>query len=143
MNTFSRRFPFSFRKRSPPGSNGLGVYKKSFPLSFHGGEIWFEHLDALPDEAALKRKFRQDMLQIKRPSSSSLIAVNLDETEVTKEILDYILNAFASCNRPLCKVVFVGLPFRMKRYLKRRQTRLPFVVICIDDFEKAKLALFE
>ena len=143
MHTYSRRLPFIFRKRKPLGSNRLGIYKKSFPLFFHGGEIWIEHLDALPDEAALKRKFRQDILQIKRPSSSSLIAVNLDETKVTKEILDYILNAFASCNRPLRKVVFVGLPFRMKRYLKKQGARVPFTMACIDDFEKAKIALFE
>lgn len=116
-----------------------GLNKKSFSIAFHGGEIWIEHLDALGSEAELLReKFSADMIQIRKPQTSSFVAVNLDETKVNEEILELILGQFAALRVPLRKVVFVGLDSKMKRYIKRQKKNMPFLIGCIDDFEKAK-----
>jgi len=117
----------------------LGLKKKSFPLFFNGGEIWCEHLDSLYNEKELlKQKFNQDLVQISRPSTSSFVAVNLDESVVDKEILELIINSFVMLKKPLCKVVFVGLNSKMKRYIKKKNINTSFAMDCIDDFEKAK-----
>jgi hypothetical protein len=117
----------------------LGLNKKSFSLYYNGGEIWCEHLDSLcKEKELLKQKFKQDLIQISRPSMTSLIAVNLDETEVDQEIVDLIINSFIQMNKPLRKVVFVGLNLRMRSYVKKRNRESSFEMICINDFEKAK-----
>jgi len=119
----------------------LGIAKKSFSIYFSGGEIWIEHLDALNDETELKQKFSQDMLQISKPSTSAFIAVNLDETEVDKNILQFILDGFTTSEKQLRKVVFIGLNSIMKKYIKQQRANVNFALDCIDDFEKAKIWL--
>lgn len=115
----------------------LGLNKKSFSLPYNGGDIWCEHLDSLCDKRELLlEKFKNDLVMIAKPSTSSFIAVNLDETDVDKELLDEIYQAFSSLNKSIRKVVFVGLEPEMKRYVRR--LRANFVVTCLDDFEKAK-----
>ena len=117
----------------------LGLKKKSFSMFFNGGEIWFEHLDSLYDQTELiKQKFTQDLLEIQRPSTSSFIAVILNESNINSEILDLIINEFSSLNKQLRKVVFIGLTMKMKRYVKKRSTHTNFLIICMDDLEKAK-----
>jgi len=117
----------------------LGQNKKSFSLFFNGGEIWCEHLDSLYNEKELlKQKFNQDLFQISKPSTSSFVAVALDESDVDREMLEYIINSFVMLNKPLRKVVFVGLNARMKNYIKKKNIETLFTMICIDDFEKAK-----
>jgi hypothetical protein len=117
----------------------LGLHKKSFSLFFNGGEIWCEHLDSMYNEKDLLiQKFNQDLVQISRPSTSSFIAVALDESEVDKEILELIINSFVMLKKPLCKVVFVGLNSKMKSYIKKKNIETSFTMVCIDDFEKAK-----
>ena len=117
----------------------LGLKKKSFSMFFNGGEIWFEHLDSLYDQTELiKQKFTQDLLEIQRPSTSSFIAVILNESNINSEILDLIINEFSNLNKQLRKVVFIGLTMKMKRYVKKRSTHTNFLIICMDDLEKAK-----
>lgn len=117
----------------------LGLKKKSFSMFFNGGEIWFEHLDSLYDQTELiKQKFTQDLLEIQRPSTSSFIAVILDESNINSEILDLIINKFLNLNKQLRKVVFIGLTLKMKRYVKKRSAHTNFLIICMDDLEKAK-----
>lgn len=117
----------------------LGLKKKSFSMFFNGGEIWFEHLDSLYDQTELiKQKFMQDLLEIQRPSTSSFIAVILDESNINGEILDLIINGFSNINKQLRKVVFIGLTIKMKRYVKKRSVNTNFMIICMDDLEKAK-----
>lgn len=117
----------------------LGLKKKSFSMFFNGGEIWFEHLDSLYDQTELiKQKFTQDLLEIQRPSTSSFIAVILNESNINGEILDLIINEFSNLNKQLRKVVFIGLTMKMKRYVKKRSTHTNFLIICMDDLEKAK-----
>ena len=115
----------------------LGLNKKSFSLPYNGGDIWCEHLDSLYDKRdLLLEKFKNDLIMIAKPSTSSFIAINLDETDVDKDLIDEIYHAFSSLNKSIRKVVFVGLEPEMKRYVKR--LRANFVVTCLDDFEKAK-----
>lgn len=115
----------------------LGLNKKSFSLPYNGGDIWCEHLDSLYDKRELLlEKFRNDLVMIAKPSTSSFIAINLDETDVDQELIDEIYHAFSSLNKSIRKVVFVGLEPEMKRYVKRLRSN--FVVTCLDDFEKAK-----
>lgn len=117
----------------------LGLKKKSFSMFFNGGEIWFEHLDSLYDQTELiKQKFTQDLLEIQRPSTSSFIAVILNESNIDGEILDLIINEFSNLNKQLRKVVFIGLTMKMKRYVKKRSALTNFLIICMDDLEKAK-----
>ena len=117
----------------------LGLKKKSFSLFYNGGEIWCEHLDSLYGEKELlKQKFKQDLIQISRPSASSFIIVDLDQSDVDREILELIVDSFAMLKKALCKVVFVGLDFKMKTYIKKRNADVSFMMTCIDDFEKAK-----
>lgn len=117
----------------------IGLKKKSFSMFFNGGEIWFEHLDSLHDQTELiKQKFTQDLLEIQRPSTSSFIAVILNESNINGEILDLIINEFLNLNKQLRKVVFIGLTMKMKRYVKKRSTHTNFLIICMDDLEKAK-----
>ncbi len=117
----------------------LGLNKKSFSLFFNGGEIWCEHLDSMyKEKELLKQKFNQDLVQISRPSTSSFIVIDLDESEVDTEILELIINSFVMLKKPLRKVVFVGLNARMKSYINKRNKNTSFTMTCIDDFEKAK-----
>lgn len=120
----------------------LGIDKKSFSLFYNGGSIWCEHLDSLYHEhELLKAKFNQDLAEIKKPSESAFIAVALAQTEVTKEILDFLFKGFFSLGRPLKKIVLIGLNFSMKRYAKKTWKDTGFLVNCIDDFEHAKMWL--
>ncbi|MBE6023390.1 MAG: SdpI family protein [Cellulosilyticum sp.] len=116
-----------------------GLNKKSFSIPFHGGEIWIEHLDSFGNEITLlKQKFIEDIPQISQPSTSSLIAINLDESHIDKEILSWILDTLSTLPAPPQKVVFIGLTPKLKRLVKLKQKQITFLVTCIDDFEKAK-----
>ena len=120
-----------------------GYKKKSMALFYHNGEIWFEHLDSLgPRKDYVIDKFKQDLAMLKRPSGSAYIGINLDETEVDEEILSLILYTLRDLDKVFRKVVFVGLDKACKKILrnleKTSQIPIPFALICIDDFEKAK-----
>ena len=114
-----------------------GLNKKSFSLYYNGGEIWAESLDSLEDKKELViEKFKVDLKTISKPSTSSFIALNLDETVVTDDIIKFILDSFINIGKPLKKVAFVGLNSKYKRYIKKQS--LPFQAVCFDDYEKAK-----
>lgn len=116
-----------------------GANKKSFSLFYNGGEIWCEHLDALYQSTELlKQKFYEDLKEIKRPSTSSVIAINLDQTEVTEEILELIVGSLCKLEKPIKKIVFIGLNSSMKRYIRKTAKTTNILLTCIDDYEKAK-----
>lgn len=116
-----------------------GLNKKSFSLFYKGGEVWCEHLDSFYGEKELlKQKFKWDLIEISRPSTSSFIAVVLDDSDVDKEVLDWIVDRFIMLNKPLRKIVFVGLDLKMKSYMKKKKVDNSFMMACIDDLEKAK-----
>jgi hypothetical protein len=117
----------------------LGLNKKSFSLFYNGGEIWCEHLDSMYSEKDLLiQKFDQDMVQISRPSTSSFIAVAVAQSDVDRDILEHIIDSFIKMEKPLHKVVFIGLNLKMKSFVKKKNAEASFVMTCIDDFEKAK-----
>ncbi|MDK2966047.1 MULTISPECIES: hypothetical protein [Lacrimispora] len=117
----------------------LGLKKKSFSLYFNGGEIWCEHLDSLYDQKELlKKKFKQDLIHIEKPSSSSYVVVIMDDSNVNSDCLDWILTEFCQLKKQLRKVAFVGLNAQMKRYMKKKSENTNFLMICMDDLEQAK-----
>ncbi len=118
--------------------NNLGMKKNSFSLYYNGGEIWAQHLDCINNLEDMKRKFDEDLVQMVRPSSSSYVAINLAQSAVDKSFLKYILDAMNTCGKPFQRVVFIGLPYRLKRYLRKHIPSNLGAVACIDDFEKAK-----
>jgi hypothetical protein len=123
--------------------NNLGIYKKSFSMPFQGGEIWFEHLDAIHDENMLRGKFIDDMKTICKPSTSSFLAINLDETEVNYELLDFLMDQLISMEKPLRKVVFIGLDLKMRRYIRKKRKNINFLIHFLNDFEEAKIWLMK
>lgn len=123
-------------------NDNIGLEKKSFSINYKGGEIWIEHLDSIQNPSFIKEKFIKDLVQIKRPSTSSFIAINLDKSGINAELLNFILDSLCNIDKPIRKVVLVGLNKAMKRLVKWRMYDLTFAVACIDDFEKAKEWLY-
>lgn len=114
-----------------------GKKKQSFSLAYNGGEIWCEHLDGLyEDKAFVLSKLEQDLLIMRRPSTSSYVAINLDETQVDEELLNTLIDKLKNLGRPLSKVVIVGLERKMQKLVMKKA--VPWVMNCENDFEKAK-----
>ncbi|MGN0622659.1 MAG: hypothetical protein ACI4JA_01770 [Oscillospiraceae bacterium] len=120
------------------------VVRPSMKLDFMGGEIWFEQLDALSvhTELAMK-KFTDDLKQIRRISSPSRIAVNVNETLVTDEFADLLVDELCLSDKYITKLVFVGTDTSVKRKLHKRfrKKNYSFAVGFINDYEKAKIWL--
>ena len=63
-----------------------GINKKSFELNYNGGTIWCEHLDSMGNlETEVINKFKEDYKSFSRPSVSSYMIINLDETNVSEK----------------------------------------------------------
>lgn len=116
--------------------------KESFSINYKGGEIWIEHLDSIQNPADITEKFLRDLVQIKRPSTSSFIAINFDESNVNADILNFIIDALCKVDKPIRKVVIIGLKKELKKIVSKRKSEIPLVIKCIDDFEKAKEWLY-
>lgn len=117
----------------------LGLNKKSFRLFFAGGEIWIEHLDGIFNYTDLAiKKFENDYLEFKRPSFPSLIAINLDETEVSERLIHVIAEKLLCGEKHFRKVVFVGTNRKTKFELEYLFINAPFAYHFINDFEIAK-----
>ncbi len=112
--------------------------KKSFSIHYKGGEIWIEHLDGMNSVQDVKDKFCKDLKEISKLSVPSFIVVNLYETKVSKELITFILEAFTSLEKRIQKVVFIGLKFKTRWYVKRKSKSLNFIIHCMDDFEESK-----
>lgn len=55
------------------------IVRKSFAIAHNNGYIWIENLDSLYDFTdVVESKFLHDMKIIKKPSSPSAIAINLN-----------------------------------------------------------------
>ena len=117
----------------------VGINKKSFSMFFGGGEIWFEHLDGLYGYTNLAiEKFEKDYQECKRPSLPSLIAINLDETEVNDRLVHAVTEKLLHGEKRFTRVVFVGVNRTEKRNIKQLLREAPFACNFINDFEKAK-----
>lgn len=120
------------------------VVRPSMKLNFMGGEIWFEQLDALSVHTELAmEKFRRDLKDIRRVSSPSKVAVNVNETLVTDEFVDLLVDELCLSDRFITKLAFVGADFATKRKIKKRlkNKQYAFAVGFIDDYEEAKIWL--
>lgn len=113
--------------------------KQSFSLSFRNTEIWHEHLDGFYDNQKLvMSKFRGDIPKLERPSCSSRIAVNVEETLLTTEMVDEIINTINNLNRPVTRVAFVGVNRGIRKYLHQWGQKVSFQIQCENDYEHAK-----
>ena len=85
-------------------------------------------------------KFLKDMETICRPSSSSSISINLNETLVQKDIAELIVYKLSNVKRYIIKVAFVGLDGTGKRLIKSslKNENDSFCYRFIDDFKKTK-----
>ncbi len=101
-------------------------------MAYKGGEIWFEQLDALYGHKELViEKFHKDLEVLKRPSSTGLVAVNINQTVIEEDMAEDILNRLIELNK-LRKVVFIGtckkIKHLIKSRLKNREPKLPLPV---------------
>lgn len=108
-------------------------------MFFGGGEIWFEHLDGLYEYSSLAvEKLENDYRRFKRPSMPSLMAVNVDETDVTDELADALAEKLLNGGKRFTRVVFVGTDKYTQRKIRKALSGAPFALSFINDFEKAK-----
>lgn len=117
-----------------------GFVKKSFCMSVNGGDVWFEHLDGIyENEQLVLEKLETDAKTFSRPSMPSLIAINIDETEITEDIADTLVEKLTGA-KMFTRVVFVGVNGSDKRKLKRKISATPhrFALDFNNDFQKAK-----
>lgn len=119
-----------------------GINKKSFELNYNGGTIWREHLDSMGEyEQEVIDKFLEDYNTFCRPSVSSYMIINMDETIITKKIVDCIVDNIVNCKKHFMKVALVGVH---KKYhnmfyaIREEGTLMTF----LDDYEKAKEWVF-
>lgn len=116
-----------------------GVRKKSFPLSFAGGEIWFEHLDGIYQYTGLAaQKLHRDTPMFRRPSSPGYIAFVLDETVITEELISGIADALLRPGKQFLRAAFVGADGRSCKKLKKLLHGHGFAVGFFDGIEPDK-----
>lgn len=116
-----------------------GYRKKSFAMPFGGGEIWFEHLDGMKDAAGLAvQKLAEDWLTLKRPSSPSLCAVNLDDIKISSALFSELTDKLLYGEKRLLRVVFVGVSRTDAKRLKKALCGATFAFGFENDFERAK-----
>lgn len=88
-------------------------------------------------------KFDNDLKTIKRPSSSSYLAVIVDETDVDREMIDYLINSFVSLDKLLKKIAFVGLDNKWNKYINKKNKETNILMKGISDLEEAKFWLID
>ena len=117
-----------------------GVKKKSFVLYFGGGEIWIEHLDAMYQYTDLVlEKLKNDSHIFLLPSKPSQICFVLDETLVTKDIVEKILGLLCEGQKRFMRVCFIGTDKKIQQMFRGAlKGKSSFTISFINDFEKAK-----
>lgn len=117
-----------------------GVKKKSFTLPYRGGEIWFEHLDGMYQYTDLVlNKLKNDSHIFLLPSKPSQIGFVLDETLVTKDIVEKTVNLLCGGRKRFMRVCFIGTDRKIKKmFCNALKGKSNFAFSFINDFEKAK-----
>lgn len=117
-----------------------GLRKKSFELYFNGGSIWCEHLDGMGDlKEKVIEKFLEDKKSFCRPSMTSFLILNLDQTEIDDDIISCIFDTFVNSQKRFMKIAFVGVKkIGDRNYLRNISRKKGCPVEFFDDFEKAK-----
>lgn len=117
------------------------IIRNSFKLPFLGGEIWGEELDGLNIYTdVVIDKFLRDMITIRKPCSTGLIAIHLNETLVEESLINIIVTELKKAENSVQKVVFVGLNSTSKKLMKFsiKIADVSFAYTFINDYEKAK-----
>lgn len=130
-----------FKQKTKIISKESLIIRPSMAMFFGGGEIWFEQLDALSVHTDIvKEKFIGDLKTIRKPSSPSRIAVNLNETLVDRETAEIIATELLMSEGFITKIAFVGLDFYAKAMFEAvfRKYKCPFVYKYFSDYERAK-----
>ena len=116
-----------------------GLNKKSFELNYNDGTIWCEHLDSMGDmETEVLNKFWEDYKTFCRPSVSSYLIINLDETTVTDRIAACIVNGIIECKKRFMKIAFVGVGKKEQKSFEKIREESGVLVSYFKDYEKAK-----
>lgn len=116
-----------------------GFRKKSFSLPYNGGEIWFEHLDGIyENEDLVLEKLSEDRPHFSRPSMPSTVGFVMDETTITKRIVEAIADALLNTDKVFCRICFIGTDPKTQRALKSALKQKTFALAFINDFERAK-----
>ena len=116
------------------------IIRKSFSVSHNNGDMWAEDLDALYDFTEIvENKFMEDLKTIRRPSSPSVIAINLNQTVITQHLATVIFEGLISAGN-VRKVAFVGIDKEGLRIMKQtsKKYRTDFVYQYFNDFVIAK-----
>lgn len=116
--------------------------RKSFQMTFQNAELWAASLDALgDDEDLITRRFEEDMGQILRPSSPSLIVLTLFGTVLSDDTAGLIIAALVNAGPRVRKAAFCGLDRAGKSALKKAlktHEKADLQAGIFDDTEKAK-----
>ncbi len=116
-----------------------GIKKKSFELNYNDGTIWCEHLDSMENmEAEVIKKFEEDYKTFSRPSVSSYMIINLDETTITEQIAACIVNGIIECKKKFMKIAFVGVGKKEQKLFEKMMKQSGIIVSYLKDYEKAK-----
>lgn len=116
-----------------------GLKKKSFELNYNGGTIWCEHLDSMGNmEAEVIKKFEEDSKTFCRPSVSSYMIINLDETTITQQIVTCIANGITACEKKFMKLAFVGVGRTEQKQFEKMMKQSGIVISYLKDYEKVK-----
>ncbi len=128
----TQRTPAAYKEQA-------GIEKKSFELNYRGGSIWCEHLDSMGmREQEVLEKLAADEPKFSRPSVSSHMILNLDETQMTEKIVDGIEEKIFKCSKSFVKIAFVGVEREYRASIKKRLKRYPVMTSFFKDYEKAK-----
>ena len=115
------------------------IKKKSFELHYNGGAIWCEHLDGMGGhEKEVIDKLNGDLPELLKPSVSSSVIINLDETVITEAIEHAIVNGLGEGKKRLKKIAFVGVDRKHQIKLSALQSQTGAAVKFLEDYEKAK-----
>lgn len=117
-----------------------GINKKSFELYFNGGSIWCEHLDGMGDlKDKVIEKFLGDKKCFCRPSMTSFMIINIDETVIDTDIISCITETIIGSQKRFMKIAFVGVgKIADRNDLRVIAKAKSCAVEFFNDFEKAK-----
>lgn len=117
-----------------------GLKKKSFELYYNGGSIWCEHLDSMGDhKEEVIEKFLSDYKIFSKPSRTSFMIINLDNTKIDKDIVSCITDTIIASEKRFMKIALVGVrKLRERLAFEEIQMKKGCIINFFDDYEKAK-----
>lgn len=120
------------------------IIRDSRPLPYANTLIWCAEFDSLSTHTDIAvSKFLRELSLLKRPSSPSLIAVNLNETLVTQEFAMVMVSSLTSLSYKIKRVAFVGASLSVRAHMSfaLKRTDCFFAYGFFSDYEQAKIWL--